>query len=353
MNTAACAAETTADVILSKVDEKHLRSVLGDLDIKAGKKEPVASLVRKLSAHYAKTLKESDEGDCDNCKGVSDLALDACAYCGHKDGDPLPGATQSNGSAHSETVTMVLAASAPKDDLVPSSQVLTERTLDAAVAEVHQLKGQAASSVWVLGGKIKTIYDHLWQLRKDPSTGKPRYKGFEAFCIQELLITPASARSYMDLHANFTAEQVAAFGSHKLTLVLTAPTDAQPALLERAAEVSSRDLQAEVRRIKEEAGDHRRPNRDSGVVQDGSGAGRKPREEKVTVASILGRHTVKLFKKPTTKKFDPAALVRCKEIADVPWGVFEMVNGVRQTFEVRENAAGELELVVVSQRVEK
>jgi hypothetical protein len=240
-------------------------------------------------------------------------------------------------------------------DLKPASQIATEAVLDEKVEEVRQLKSSTAVSYWKLGRVIGQIYrQDYWKLRrgeaKDGAEPAPRWKSFDAFCLHELQMSPVNAHKMVDVSESYTEEQVRAFGTSKLGLILQAPEPERPALLEQARQgASKRELEAEVRKAKRETG-YVRPTREGGAAggraTGATGAGRKPREEKVTVASIVGACTVKLYTKPPKRDYDPKDLERAKSLKDLPWGEERMENGVTVYYQLVENAKGEWQLKV-------
>jgi hypothetical protein len=377
--------ETISGVLLAKVDEKHLREVMVFVEkILAGEKEPVADLVERLATRYAE-LPESVLGACDTCKGVSPLALPVCAFCGvgedapKTDAPPVlavvpdakeepPASVVEAGEAEflespitGQKLVKVRKEKAAVVEARPSSN-WTEQDLDARVAEVYRFKGDAAAGQWDVGRVVQEIYaENLWQLRLQKD-GKPRYKTWESFVLQELKMSHPNVKLLMDVSQAYSREQVHALGTHKLGLTMTLPPEDRPRLL-AAIEggASKREVEEEVRRTKKEKG-FRRPNRESpnpkaaaqaGTVAKGS-TGRKPREEKVTVAQITGKTTVKLYKKPASmKNIDMNSLVRAKRHSDVPWAMHKLSNNVQQSFMISEDGAGFWTLVIETRRVEE
>jgi hypothetical protein len=371
--------ETVSGVLLAKVEEKHLREVMADAKIAAGEKEAVADLVERLATRYAE-LPESVLGACDTCKGVSPLALPVCAFCGvGEEPKPVlavvpdvkeepPASVVEADEAEflkspitGQKLVKVKKEKAPIVEARPSSN-WTEQDLDVRVAEVYRFKGDAAAGQWDVGRVVHEIYvENLWQLRLQKG-GKPRYKTWESFVLQELKMSHPNVKLLMDVSQAYSREQVHALGTHKLGLTMTLPPEDRPRLL-AAIEggATKREVEEEVRRTKKEKG-FRRPNRESpnpkaaaqaGTVAKGS-TGRKPREEKVTVAQITGKTTVKLYKKPASmKNIDMNSLVRAKRHSDVPWAMHKLSNNVQQSFMISEDGAGFWTLVIETRRVEE
>jgi hypothetical protein len=374
-------------VDISKINVEHLTGVMRDLKLDVDDIEgQVDALVLRLSMHFGETIKNADLlAECDNCDGVSDASLEACPFCGYDDTSSTPEAkAETKGKATSSTTTTetnkeatTMAASkgkvatksekstevkpaktapkpsnalavAPKADLVPGATI---KDLDSAVVEVQKMKGDAAASMHLLGGKILAIYERqLWKLRTDDG-GKSKYKGFDAFCAHELGMTPQNAYSLMDVSKNFTADDVRKFGTSKLGLLLQAPKEDQERIKKNLVEkgASKREVEREVRRTKQEKG-HRREGRDGKARPAGEKKSAKVRRENITVAKILGRSTVKLWAKALDKA---GKKVPAKKITDLPWGEVELENGIIEQFHVQETPGGELRLVIERKRSEE
>ena len=89
----------------------------------------------------------------------------------------------------------------------------------------------------------------------------------------------------------------------------------------------------------------RRPPRKKGG-RKGATAKKPPAEAKITVASILGKQTVKLFKagKPD---------VRATKLADQPTGTMTLENGVEMKFVIAASPSGELVIRCETKRASK
>lgn len=340
-------------------------------------------LVKAAQDHWLK-LGEDHRGNCDNCGGDSDVLLDPCPFCGDDgEGKVLPfeepkAATKNespvvdklNAAVATGQGQALVKVTKPKDDLVPASQVLTEHDLDAAVARVHKAKGETAAGHWDVGNETRDIYNRkLWQLRLG-ADGKPKYKTWESFVAQELMMSHTNAKILMDVSEAYSREKVAALGPYKLGFTLTLPVEDRPRLL-AAAEggATKRQLAEEARRIKKEKG-FRRPNRESPIEHESGAKGGKggaksqsgttskskgregKREEKITVAQVLGKTTLKMYKKPPSmRNVNVEELSRAKRFADNPFTMNLLANGVQEIFTLTEDAAGQWQLVIERRRV--
>lgn len=369
-------------IIIDKLDPKLVAAAIAEVKLDV---DPGASLEQAavaLYGYYDEHTPKKDRAVCASCKALSNGDLNECPFCGSEealavDGVPVSSAHDVSAAAKKATnkageQQMTTAAETAKktngkshvalvkdDTTTKSSAIRTERDLDAAVAEVHRLKGEGALAYRHIGEfMMKHIYGpQLWKLRTEG--GKPRYKNVDAFCNDELGMSPQHAWKLMDVARNFTDAQVKAFGTTKLGLLLEAPKEEQSKIQKRmeAGELTTkREVEKEVRKAnkglvgKERKNRHGKTGASARLGTAGTGASTKA----ITVAKILGLQTVKLFKKPANvKKFDPKELDRAKKIGDVPFGFLELTNEVKMYFALHQSAAGELVLKVNTVRDEE
>jgi hypothetical protein len=361
---AAKAAEQVQDgVKIGRVRPAYLVVNLAKLDLgspSALSQLTATELISKAVQHYS-AAKTDQQLECETCGGVSSPdSLVFCPYCGADENGKLDPEAAGHAMVN-ESSAEVPKAKAPlavvpptpaevKDDLVRSSSKLTERDLDDQVRKVIAAKSAAAAGYWDLGRELAIIYEsEAWRLRTDE--GKPRYRSWDAFVHLECQMTPPHAYSAMDVAKKFTREQAALFGSKKLSIIVRAPEEDQPALLEEAGKTGVRELAEKVKKIKKEKG-HKRPSRsETGRGGARPGGGRPPREDKITIAALLHRRTVKLFKKPAERVFDWKKLERATKVTQVPIGREELENGVEQIFTLVASESGELQLIVERRRV--
>lgn len=363
--------EVVCGVRLTKVDKYKLIEAMNLAGVKPanGEEYPEASLtvlVGSLAGWIEKASAERKENTlkCSDCGGYSIGFFSSCPFCGASDDDsPKPQPEQRlvkvdrKKKASTELAVAAPAALAAKDDLVASSALVTVRDLDAAVSEVHRLKGAFAEDCWDLGRKIGEIYDQkLWQLRVD-AAGKAQFKNWEAFVLKELAMSHTEAAKSMDVSRAFSRAQMAAMGKSKLGIVLTVPIEDQPRLLEMAEKgAPKRELAEQAKEIKK-AKKHKRERRD-GKQATGHGTGRKPSTaaEKIIVAAASPRKTVKAYRKPEAalirKGVDAKDLVRAKHIKDHPWCTYELVGGIEQSITLITDAEGQLSFLIETRRIE-
>jgi hypothetical protein len=237
-----------------------------------------------------------------------------------------------------------------------SVAVQADGELDAAVALIHKLKGDAAVSGWALGKAVFDIASRgLWRLRRDlteKGDQTPRWSSFDAFCRSELSMTPTNARTLMDVSQAFTEAEVRAWGTHKLGLLLQAPPTERPQLqklLEGGG--SYRQVREEVGRVKRASG-YSKPSR-AGNARGGK-TGQKGRQTRlIPVSKLLGASTVKLFVRPDSMEdIDWKALDRATRVAQQPVGRLDLTDEVRMLFGVSASPSGELQLKVMVERSE-
>lgn len=371
------AKNATNGVVLSKVkrdcvERASLHYCPGEL---VGPSVHVETIVVRLATHFEVNHPDTLV-ECDVCEGFSpeDVPGGACPFCGTVDDEDevVPAETPTSPAApmaktkgpakgkqkavtivsqgHVEVITKDLTVATAPEVLASVSSVLVGRmtaaSLNDAVAEVVRLKGEGACISWELGARIKVIFDsQLYKQRLGPDGKTPAYKGFDPFCVAELGITSTYAYRLMDISRDFDEAAVRRFGTAKLGLLLMAPDTAKEKILKKMEEgATKREVAEEVKKARKDSVEPRAP---TGRKETPKGPGR--RLEKITVANVVGKKTIKLFKKVVKKKAEPE---RARTLQDGPWGKHELENGVVQYFALQETTAGELVLVVDTRRVE-
>lgn len=229
-----------------------------------------------------------------------------------------------------EVVVEKALATTPK---AHDGELLTEQTLDKAVEYIASELQHSGASYHRAGRALKEqVYGpELWKLRT--RDGKPAYKSFEQFTVAEFGITPMRAYQFMKVCDKFTEEQVAKLGS-KAILIVQSPEELQPMLIEAAQNGATA---SEIRKIKKAHGGDkpRKVTTASGKeITYAGGRGKvgstdKAPKPKVTAIAMVGSHTVKLHKKPASMRgVEVSALPRAKRLADEPFGMLELENGV-------------------------
>lgn len=258
-----------------------------------------------------------------------------------------------------------------KDDAIVSSKVHTERELDEAVRDVEKLKAAGSVTLYQLGKRLVDIQDNqLWKLRTDKDQkGKVgvRWKSFDAFCHDELGISPSNASSLSNVARNFSENDVKLFGTKKLGLILQAPAEERPRLkaeVEKGA--SKRAIETEVRKVNRERGDKvnavATTNKGSQRISKGQAKATENRRatakskakvtSQIAVAKIMGNETIKLIKRPARFGGDNSDAPRAKKLSDEPYGTLQLASDVTMHFTVTSDASGSLVLKVKTVRDE-
>lgn len=274
--------------------------------------------VARIATYYRTHTPKARLADCLKCHGVADVQLEVCPYCG----DGVEDEVQQTPPPHDE----------PSPPLA-----LSERHLDAAVQRIHALKGESAGSLWELGSEIKRIHDtKLWTQRKNDK-GAPKWRAWGSFTEHELGIGPAYAYKLMDVAAVYSRDQVRTIGVTKLHVTLQVPKEHRDRLLSAAQMgASARELSAAASDIGKVKRDTGRTGKGGAGAQKGRPKGRKA--DKVTVAALIGRVEIPLYKGASDK--------RARALTDTPRGTERLLNGVAQVFVVTKDEEGQWLLVV-------
>jgi hypothetical protein len=379
-------AKIVAGVAMAKVDEDLVRKALigTGADPKVVAKMPIEGVVEDLQDHNNANVPEEERAACDECGGVSSIALDACPFCGESDdgsaaeeddeakalaGDEVEEDEEEEAPESEEKpkakVETAKTSKPPKDALVKTDKnkkkpesimvAVKPEVLDEAVAKVNELKSDAMGGYWKLGNAIRDIFDRqLWKARLNPDAKSPGdtplYKNWQQFCDAELKMSPTNAYNLMDVSKLYTEKDVREIGVKKLSLILKASDpEEREKLKEQARTSSTREIQQRVESSKGRT--RRKTGRKETPAGKPGAAGAKAAAAaggKITVASLIGKtQTVKLYVKPEKgKPFDKPA----KKLADNPVGFLELENKVRIYVALSTNAAGELVLQTKAKR---
>lgn len=341
------AKEFWSGVISAKVDKARVDKALKEQKLSLPKGANTEDKVAALHELFSK-LPQSDLVECDACKGPSPIALDTCPYCGEEEGVADVAVPEVTAEIVAEPVapkaktSKALAIATPVESqaMAPSA---VEKELDTAVHEIRQINTKGGTLVYMLATKLKEICDaQTWKARRD-SEGKVKYKTFDQFCMEELGFTSRYANDLMKIVASFTQKEVEAMGTAKLRLVLAAPADAQPAILENVRGGAGKTQIA--REVKA-------ANAASSTGNKKTPPPASDKDKKVTVALFQARQTVALYKKAAAKT-PVKDLVRAKRVSEEPWGTLALDNDTTLKFTVTTTASGELKLIVEAKRNEK
>lgn len=229
-----------------KVDVINVALVKEGMGI-SSRAEGAERAARRLSRAYVEWAKKTGQGlvVCDNCGGESPAdpaRCPCCPFCGSA--DPIEGAdAQSAAVAVATPEALATAASA---EVVEREVSADERKLDAAVDRVRVFCAEARGASWDAGNALREIEEKsLWRARTDAG-GKARHKTFDDFVQAEFGFTARWARDVIDLAKEFTREQVMTLGRKKLIPIARLTGEARAGLLDRAPEMSAREVSREV-----------------------------------------------------------------------------------------------------------
>lgn len=328
-----------------KLNEASIDAAIAKLGLKVGKKAGLPAKVEVLKTHFAKAKLPPGSviGPCDNCgAGSSTHDFDACPFCGL--GDDVPGAAAGGGEVAAEPEEPSSSRAIVSDKAVEVlAEVVSAGDLDSMVAEIRALNRGVASNLWIIAGKLVEIdKTEKWKERQT-ADGKVAYSKFEDFVHAELDMTRQYASALRRCFVNFQKEDFAQIGVSKLRLLLQFPdkTEQQEQLEKlRTGEIKGRrGIEDTKDKARERAGVSKKNK---------SKPSKATPTSTITIAQIEGSHKVKAYKKPDTKGEE---LKPAKQIADVPFGTFDMPNDVRLFIMVNRDAKGELFFKIEFKRV--
>lgn len=362
---------------VDKIDGDVMRKYLVDAEVPTEKVDPTSEdegLGVALSLYFREQVAEGaiaddDMAKCEVCGGEGPATVPACVFCdnGGESADPTstetlaaqveaeepkpgkkkkttktPEVAEANNDNKKETAmtSTALATTNGKSSkksvhlAVENQHVLTDKDLDKAVERVFECKKVASVGLWALGNELRKIHEaSLWKLRT--VKGKAAYTSFDQFCDNEAKVSHSYAYSLIDIATKFTNEDVAKFGTSKLTLMLKVADEDLPKIREVAGKVGKRQLAKEVAAAVRERGHGAKKKKKRGTARTtaatsaSSERARTKRNDKVTIASIEGTKKVKLFAKPESiRNIDWKALKRAKTTDALPFGKLELSNEV-------------------------
>lgn len=384
---------------LEKVWESRLRenyvSITGEVA-----PSDLPAVVKGLEVHFAKNTPADKLANCDVCNGWSDESLPSCPYCSDG-GDPAPKEsgivpaveateidataieasgvdlgpekpgkrkkksggvlstadqkpTEVDAEVPAETESAEKQAKKPKPTSAPSlvlaggRVIASERELDDEIAKFKAEIQSGSSAYYRAGIHLVKIRDRLWQQRT--AEGKPKYKSFEQFCREEFDISKTLAYRIMRVVESFSQEAFQQYGPRTLMILVSAPKEEHAALLARAESgATTRELEAEVKKIRNDKGitvlDPKAGSGKSSPTAKATAAAAESRKKKESAAITAGfkqeQGTIDLLAKPTKKGVDP---VPAREIADLPYGTIECMNGVKIYLAVKQKPTGEMQI---------
>jgi hypothetical protein len=382
------------------VNENAVEAALYELDIVPEGGMALEGKVKLLQAHFG-TLKNTEIADCDICGQPSDFKLTCCPYCGHTDDEPKAAAAdppeepaevvddgdmpesneesaameeadvaRAEAEEKSEGITLDPAklpppAEEPAKALVKKPRAKREAArprpaialavvqkapiekadvarLDAAIAEIKALDRGFGAASWVLAQKISQLDEsQQWKLRVD-ERGVPKYGNFEKFANVELGMTREYANSMKKIFVRFTQEDFVLLGPSRLRVIIQVPEDEQQEMLDKAKAAEGGKPS-----LREMMADRDRRRKKAGLKQPGGTRRPKKDEGKVTVASVLGKATMAVLRKPARKDDKPEQVVVPKALAkhlEQAYAYFDLENDVRVWLWIKVREDGSLSI---------
>lgn len=358
----------------------------------------VADMVDALVEYQSTPEVEPHLLVCD-CGAECDGRLPVCPFCGHGDDDDEPAAASSGAKTEESTVKKrsqaKSAKAAPAKEkakgkgkapakspevqeaatamVVAGSTELattaTEADLDEQIRTVQSLHNQAVVCYWDIGNALYRIFkERLYVLRRGED-GTPRYKSWSQFVAAEIGISSSHSYRMFEVALMYTREQATQLGITKLSVLAKLDDGERSRMMETAAGKSVAALTKEVDAITggkratptaaEKAGHTFRGGKAAASKGTATRVTRtaakrlerataaataaKVDTKQVTVAQLLGRVTIPLFKKGSE--------TRARKLADMPSGTEALVNGVTVTYKLVEQPKG-LALVIDRKRGE-
>ena len=247
--------EVRIDKVQSAVLIQYAKAV--GLDINTDTNSIVDSL--------AKLLQELPDGNrvrCTACGGVSDKRMIQCPYCGDKDepgDDTVDSTRETEADAIAELRTKVSvnppavrvipkpppspvpvqpavveaiaqSAKAESVQIVEASPIVavSQEVVAAYIAESKQDHKGALTGIYKMGQKLLRMYKEKWYLVFRTRAGKVKYPTWTAFIDSEYegYCTYRYSFILMKVCANYSLDQVIAYGPKKLNALLGVPDDA-------------------------------------------------------------------------------------------------------------------------------
>lgn len=224
-------------------------------------------------------------------------------------------------------------------DDVTAGRRLTAEDLDLAVEDVRRLQRESLAQYFACAQRIREMYAaQLWKLRR-LEDGLQAYTSWDAFVRAELSMSPKSSYEMIDVATHYgSADEIGEVGGRtNAVLILKAAPPHRERIAERArAGASSRDVAHEVAASRQQRGAPKQSQHATAgarsAVKKKSASSAKTAREKITVSSIEGSRTVRLYKRPeqTGSAVEWPPRERATKASDKPFGRLELQPGVVQ-----------------------
>lgn len=273
----------------------------------------------KPTAPAAKTLRAIDGG-----KAKPKAAAKAAPAAKAK-----PAAKKAATKAEPTKLARAAAAPAPRGDidLIEVAEGKTLEDLQEQVDIIREAVVAGGEALHQMGSAAQEIIQSgLWKLVADKA-GKPLYRSFKQYAVEELKISPTHIYRAIDTAKNFTVEQLKGLSGQQIRVVLQVPPEERKQLLDAAKKGASTSQLTD------------RANALRGGAKE-----LPPPKKAITVAVAMGHQQMKLYKKPDgngrigdTENAKPAASMK-----DLPWGQIDLPNKVRMIVKLKLNAQGKM-----------
>ncbi len=310
------------------------------LDIPKGSRFP--NKVGLLQISIRNAVDPSALVECDVCNAASDIDDERCPFCGTGEDGPAPapqalvrvdrkGLKRKPAPPPSTEVVEAPAPKAAPAELVEPS----EQDLNRRVKEIAALKAGTEAAGWLLGRKIKELYDlKVWRARSSEKGG-PAYRTFNQFASAELGYSGSQAYRLMDVAEQFTEEQVRRIGTTRLIPLLRLKEEDRAKLV---YDIQKSNLSAQ--QVRRAVADKNPERRDTGRAKTPPGVpGVNARQERrfpegsIATAFPKQSYDVQTYCKPDgwgrDKPFPPEDARRAKAMSDLPFAVIELPGDVR------------------------
>lgn len=321
-----------ADVVAQGVTK------LRELGLVQDDPKTLSDQVRVMQAYTAQVAKEHGVGRlgvCHDCLQKSDCEIFAsCPFCG---------SSEDTGAQTSGTHAIVPSADAAPSKVHEGVIEGGEEQLNKDVIEINQLQTGSMAAHWKIAQKLADIEKTARWKQRRTTEGGVAYRTMEAFATAELHMSRKYMRDLLRIFSRYTESDMRLLGPSKLRFLLQMEPAEEQKVLEQARQgktSTKRELARQVgRKGTDDTRDKKKPSK-------------APESDRITVASLTGKHSVDLFKQPDDPKTDPKEWKPAKQLADTPFGYLAFANDTVAWFKIVRKPSGQLKLVVDIRRVD-
>lgn len=351
----------------------------------------LAEMVNQMQQYNMQEHKRSQLGKCSICHAIGDMEM-VCVFCGDEGApEDEDGSAEDESEVEPEKAAETVVASKPAKEVKPAKEskatklklveatlpesvakesmidrakvVLSEKSLDAATSRIIELQVHAVHTYWEIGRELEIVHSSdLWKARMDGK--KVAYKSFNQYVVKELKMSPDTVFNMIDIAKKFSEKEVEKIGRTKLTWILKAPEVTQAKLLKKAdagASVSEIKKEVEAAKIKHgtvgekrDTGRKKTPMGKPGKISKADAAKGVTKttpvtESKVTIALSFETAKLPLWAKEKLKAGAQPSKV-AKRLADEPFAIEQLTNGVVRYYSIMAKADGSLQLKIETKR---